>query len=476
MPVKKKTTDDKKEAAPKKKAARARAAPEIEDPRHLPQLMLRSGVTKENKRAVLTGVMVNVRKSLQVLTARTSARPLRLYTPALLRKALIPYPELPFQHMLGSIGFRHQTAVELVGQAHVGKTSFVFDWIGKLLDQGCYSIYIECERKQADPAWVMALLDRDPELAALKLNSITFASAATLDESMGIMRKALPDLRKRCDENPETRGNPIFVFVDPVSSLMAAPEAAGVSEWGMDKGAKEKAKAPKDISTMANMGHARFASVQARILGGMLEQHNANIVFVKATRDKVDMQASRRPGFLPDPEYKNDTSIGGRALQGFCSYRFTLTKFSDLRRLKGDKAVIGTHTRLHCIKNSYGPRERSCLFTVRFDDHADSPEAYSPRLEFGTQGAAWLVKNGILGTRVDDRLYTSDALGCVAVSAQELWRALNDDPAQLDFVGGSLGIEGYSENQIASRERRMAQFAAEEGDVDADGETDEIVP
>ena len=159
--------------------------------------------------------------------------------------------------MLGSIGFRYPLAIEIIAQEGVGSTTFVFDWISRLLDMGCYAIYCECEGKQMSDKRIKRIMDRDPKLAVIKVNSIEYTEARSLPQFDDTLRKTVEDLRKRCDSDPETKGNPIFFFADPWSGLMSKSEAVGNTDWGLAANAKKEA--PKDTVDGSNFGHSKHA-------------------------------------------------------------------------------------------------------------------------------------------------------------------------------------------------------------------------
>lgn len=433
--------------APAKKAPKKKVAElQLEDPSKLKPIVFkrRFGATDADRAKVLGKMTANVRKSIQVLNERSAKRPVKLLTPAMLRRALIPYEEISFQYMLNSIGFRAGVAIEIVAQEKVGATTFVMDCISRLLDMGCYSSYIECENKQMDDKRIKRLMDRDPRIATLKLNSVMWAEARTLAQCDETIRKTTKDLRKRCDSDPSTKGNPIFIFIDPWGALMSDGEAKGNSDWGLDANAKAKAETPKDSAAGSNFEHAKHASRMARWLPAFMETNNAVVVFVNKQNDKVDMVSKPRPGFLlaPSPS-KNDTRVGGRALKRLCGYRLTMLKLDDIRKKDGDKKVLGHNVRMMLVANSYGPRDRVSEFTIYFDGHEDTPDYQAPGFTYDPRTAAWLVKNKFLGITVKDGLYTCDLVGCVAVEADELMAALRNHPEHLEYVGSHLGIEGY---------------------------------
>jgi RecA/RadA recombinase len=481
----KKTPARKRSSAPKPKAATKKAAVkkatkpkaatkkvatvQLEDPSQLKPIVYKRKFGDAEKQKTLSKMTENVRKSIEVLNERSAKRPVKLLTPAMLRRALMPYEEIYFQYMLNSIGFRTPVAIEIIAQEKVGATTFVMDWISRLLDMGCYSVYIECEAKQMDDKRIKRLMDRDPRMATLKINSVEWAEARTLAQCDETIRKTVADLRKRCDADPTTKGNPIFAFVDPWGALMAAGEAKGNSTWGLAANAKKEA--PKDSTDGSNFEHAKHAHRMARWLPSFMEEYNCSVVFVNKQNDKVDMVSKPRPGFAAPSPMKNDARVGGRALKRLCAYRMTMMKLDDLRKKDGDKKVYGHHLRAMLVANSYGPRDRKCEFSIYFDDHEDTPDYQAPGFSFDERTAAMLVDKKFLGITVNEGRFTCDAAGVVAVPAAELMAALRSHPDHLEYVGSQLGIEGY-----ASAVVDLAPTPSPEEEEDEDDDIDMLVP
>tara|TARA_R110002110_G_scaffold8326_9_gene41900 strand:- start:647 stop:2218 length:1572 start_codon:yes stop_codon:yes gene_type:complete len=413
----------------------------LEDPDKMKPLVFKKRFPNKDKSKVLNKMTVGVRASVDVLSERSQKRPVKLYTPAMLRRTLVPYDEIYFQHILDSIGFRTPSAVELVAPEGIGSTTWVWDFIGRLSDMGCYSIYIECEDKMMSDRRIKRLLDRDPKVATLKLNSVVISEARSLDQLDEVIRQTVKETRKRCDNDPETKGNPIFVFPDPWGALMSKGEAKGNSEWGL--GATAKKEKTKDTTAGSNFEHAKHAQGMARWLPSFMKENNASVFFINKQNDKVDMTSSPLPSYMAPSPLKNDTRIGGRALKRLCGYRMTMLKLGDLREKTGLKRVYGYNVRMMMVKNSYGPRDRTCEFTILFDKHEDTAEYQAPGLTYANQTCAWMVARKFLGTTVERDLYTCDALGCVAVDAETLYAALKADEDNLSYIGSQLGIEGY---------------------------------
>lgn len=479
MPAKKRTPKKQPvvpaaKPAPKKVARRPTKTPaelQIEDPDKFQPLLLKPRVDAGNRVKVLSKMTENIRKSIDVLHERSKQRPIRLFTPAMLRRNMIPYGELQFQNMLGSIGFRYPLAIEIIAQEGVGSTTFVFDWISRLLDMGCYAIYCECEGKQMSDKRIKRIMDRDPKLAVIKVNSIEYTEARSLPQFDDTLRKTVEDLRKRCDSDPETKGNPIFFFADPWSGLMSKSEAVGNTDWGLAANAKKEA--PKDTVDGSNFGHSKHAQGMARWLPAFMEKNNTTVVFINKQNDKVDMAAKPLPSYMAPSPLKNDTRVGGRAMKRLCAYRMTMMSTTDIRAKDGNKEVYGHVLRVMLLKNSYGPRGRTCDMTLFFDRHEDTEDYQAPAFTYADRTATWMVTNKFLGTTVEKDLYTCDALGCVAVKPEELMRALHTHPEHIEYIGGQLDIEGYAR---AIKHIVPAENDAADDEDEDDGAEPEVVP
>ena len=454
VPAKKAAKKAAKKVAAKKVAKKAAKKAAKKRPSYKPDLLssknqtIKRRITSDNQGKVLHSMAENVNKTMDILNERSAKRPVRLYTPSMLRKTLFPFEEIGMQNVIGCIGLRTPTAIEMVAPDSVGKTTWIFDFLGRASMMGCYSLYIECENKQMKPEHISRILHKNKKTAALLLNTIEFSSARQLVECDNTIKQTVPELRKRCDENPETKGNPIFVVVDPWSSLKSSAEAVGRSSWGLPANAKKEA--PKDALSGSNMGHSKHAQVTKREMGEFMDEYNCVMIYVNHQNERVDMKKSL-PSFMTPSETKNDTRIGGRAFRQFCAYRFTLMGVGDIKEKSGDKLTYGQNVHLTMIKNSYGAKLRQCDFALYYDKYEDTKETYGRPLSYAPGFASFMVKRGLLGTTVNTAnmsagpRYTCDVLGCVAVTDEALYAALYANPNELEFVGAALGIEGYEE-------------------------------
>jgi RecA/RadA recombinase len=461
MPAKKTAKKAAKKAAKKTTTKRSESV-NIEDPDALPPIVFRRKFDDKSASDIYTRQVSNVRKSIETLANRSKTRPLNMHTPATFRKMLFPYDDIYFQSMLGSVGIRNQSVIEFIAPEAVGKTTFCFDMIGRLAEAGCYTVYIECENKPMDTSRIKRLLSRDKKKATLFLNMVQLVSARQLIECDEIIRRSVADLRKRCDEDPATKGNPIYVFIDTWSSLKSSSEAQGQSTWGLSSTAK-KADV-KDTGTGSNMGHSKHAQAMKRWLPEFMDTYNASIVFFNHQNVKVDMSGFKSP--VMQSEKDNDTTIGGRGLRQIASYRFVMTSAGPVKNKQ--KKNIGIHVNIKMRKNAYSAPGRSCGMTIFYDDHADTGTEYDDTLTFADKTAEWMAQEKLLGTTVTDGRYTCDTLGCVGVTAKRLYDALKADPANVQFLGSALGIEGYSDTSFVPAAR--SEDSEDEVDEDEDEE------
>lgn len=417
------------------------------DPETAPKAILKRRT--EDSEAMHQRMARAVTESVDIVINKSKVKPISHLSPAQMRKLMVPYQEITAQAAIGSVGFRSPTVMQIIAPEGVGKTTWIFSQIGELAELGCFSVYVECENKTMEPSHMLRLLHRDKATAKRIFNTMSTYKARQLIECDNVIRESLKDLRKRCDADSETKGNPIYIFLDPWSGLMSTSEAQGRSDWGM--GAGDKKKALKESGAGSNMGHSKHAQNMKRWLPALLEECNATAVFVLHQNARVEMGA-KSP--VVQSETTNTTAIGGRALGQLSAYVFTMIHVKDLKN--ADKTVtIGSRVQVTLTKNSYGPRKRKFHFDLFTDpDHwNDTKNTYDEVLSYAEPTVDWLVTKKLLGTTVNLKRYTCNMLGCTAVKAGELYKALRNSPDTLSFLGRELLIDGYEgvdENVVAA--------------------------
>lgn len=434
----------------------------IEDPTAGGPTLFQRKFDDTNKGDVYMQMARDARDSVEHVTNLSKSRPVALARPAALRSRLFPMNEPFMEFMFGAAGFHSPRSWEVVAPHSTGKTTWVFHMIGKVMSMGCPVLYLECENKRMDSARIIQLLHRDKKTAMTLFNAlhINDEPITELKQCDDYIKAHVPAIRAKCDKNPATAGLPIFVFVDTWTALKTADEAKGNSDYGVSESGgngKSKAKAKaKDIGDASNLGHAKHAAALRRYIPGISKTYNANIIFMTHQQEKINMTAI--PGMPPTPSWKNDTSRGGRGLKQFTSYVMTMVAAGNIQ--DAARNHIGHHVRFSLTKNSYGPPFRSCYASIYTAGKFDSETEHAAWFTFADKTAEWMANNKLLGTKVSNNLYTCDSLGCIAVSADELYAALMNDHEKRDFVLSNLGVFGYA--AAAARSEILSSQGADE--------------
>lgn len=401
-------------------------------------------------------LVASMREGLDGVSQRAKTKQVSFLSPEQMAKVIIPLDELTLQNAIGAVGLRSATLFELIAPEHVGKTTLLANWLGKFAVQGCQGLYIECEGKQMDPNRFLRCMHTDRKIAERVFKLVTFTKARTLPQAEHNMNVWVKEARKRSDADPRFAGKPLIVVVDPWGKLMNESEAEGYSTFG--KSAQQLAAAKtKDTGKSSNLGHAKYAHAWTRRLPTWLEENNVILFIVQHQNEHIDM-GSYSPVMVSDS--KNDTAIGGKAFAQLAAYRATLTNSGQWQGT--NKVTVGLRTRLMFIKNSYGPKFRTLDLRLKFENHADTPTHFDPVTYYSYGLADWMAESGILGTRVTDKLFTCDTLGCVAVTADELHSAIKQRPDVVQFIGTQLKIEGYA--HVPMRTAPIAEVEEEEDD------------
>ncbi len=453
-----------KKAAPAKKAAAKKStrkgkgvidlnAPIEVDKPFVRPTVLASALDLFSEDDPTTELVAGMREGLDGITQRAKTKPVSFLTPEQMAKAIIPLDELTLQNAIGAVGLRAATLFELIAPEHVGKTTLMANWLGKFALQGCQGLYIECEGKQMDPNRFLRCMHTNRKVAERLFRLITFTKARTLHQAEHNMNVWVKEARKRSDADPRFAGKPLIIVVDPWGKLMSEGEAEGYSTFGKSPQQLAAVKV-KDTGKSSNLGHSKYAHAWTRRLPSWLEENNVLLFVIQHQNEHIDM-GSFSPVTVSDA--KNDTTIGGKAFAQLASYRATLTSAGQWQDSSG--TTVGNKTRLMFIKNSYGPKFRTLDLRLKFEKHIDTQTHFDPVTYYCYGLSDWMAGNSILGTRLSDKLYTCETLGCVASTAEELESSLKQRPDVISFIGTQLKIEGYA--QIPMRTAPIAEEEVE---------------
>lgn len=433
--------------------------------------------------------ILDVRASMSALGESTNKRPVRLFSPATMRKTMMQFATLYEQYAFGAIGMRYPAIIRVNGAESTGKTTFLLRMAGQWLARKCPVIYIDCENKTLAENRVQAILHRDPAESFLMHNSLYLSQASQVAEFDDQVRQLLAEARKNCDSHPETKGNPILVIGDTWTTLMSEGQAKGRTSWGMetkqrtpDSKTKDWTKGGKnelaDNNTGSNFGHAKHARALNRELPSLLKKYNAVLAIATHQTEAISMM----PGVPPTPPYKNGNCTARKALDAVAAYVVVLSKLKEVKRTDG--TVIGTTIRAYMLKNTFGPPFRSFFFDNMSDDLIVTPTYVEDPVSFADTTAAWMAKEGLAGTTVNKKRYTCDAIGALACTGKAFYEKLVQAADVVASVGASLNIYGYEtpdevRRKAAVGRASVASEAAEEpaeedpfADVDAESPDD----
>lgn len=458
-------------AVPEKKAARKRAKVNaddflIEDPNSGGPVLVGKTFEKSQLKDVLLQRARDARASIDKVTHISKSRPVTLARPSTLRSRTIPFEEPFMEWMFGSSGFHTPRSWEVVAPYSAGKTTWAFYMAGQLMLKGFPVLYLECESKRIDSQRAMQLLHPDKEIAAMLFNGMLTNDhpITTLVECDDYIQAHLPEMRANADKNPETAGLPIFIIMDTWTALKNAAEAKGTSDYGLTP--TSKAQKAKDIGDTSNLGHAQFASAYRRYLPERAAKYNANFIFMTHQQEKINMNPI--PGMPPTPSWKNDTSRGGRGLKSLASYVMTITVAGQIT--DSSRANIGQRVCFALTKNSYGPQFRRCYASIYSSGRFDTADTHAEYFTFADETARWMAEEKLLGTTVRNNLYTCDSLGCVAVDAVTLHKALMSNTEVREGMMARLGVTGYA---VSPQVQVLGPIAGEEEESEHSDEENE---
>ena len=448
MPARKKITEQ-KETAPAKKAAKKTVAKRtkvnssdflIEDPLEQGYVTVGKKFDPANIKDVLLARVAAARESIDKVTHMSKSRPVTLARPSALRSRTIPFNEPYLEWMFGSSGFHTPKSWEIVAPYAAGKTTWAYHLMGKLLMSGCAVLYLECENKRITAQRALQLLHPDKEVAKMLFNTILTNAdpITTLVECDDYIMTHLPEMRANADANPDTAGLPIFVIVDTWTALKNSAEAKGTSDYGLTP--TSKASKARDVGDVSNLGHAQYSSAYRRYLPERAAKFNANFIFMTHQQEKINMNAI--PGMPPTPQWKNDTSRGGRGIKSLASYIMTLTPAGQITDAARNQ--IGQRVCMALTKNSYGPPFRRCYASIYWAGRQDADTTHADWFTFADETARWMSDEKILGTTVRSNLYTCPALGCTAVTAEKLHQALMANHEVRETLMARFSVTGYA--------------------------------
>lgn len=429
-------------------------------------------------------IMTPLKAALTTIENKRKNRTGGFHTAAEIRQSMIPLQHFYLQQAMRIYGIPQSNMMRILGGAGLGKTTLAITLAGGAMLQGCPVFLVNTEVKKLTPARMKQALHRDPRIAARMLDRMLIRDAFTLEECEEKIIDYVDVVRGRKAVAADDAGNkqkfpvvpldtPVIVIVDTWSKLMNPGEAAGFSTYGVstDKKAQEAAKKKfKATGTGSTFGHAKYAQAWSRRLPYFLSHNNVALILVEHQNDNVQMaennpnQAAKQPQMPADVgDLYNEKVVGGRAFKQNAALTWIVVRKGLAKDSANNK--IGTICKLRVAKNSFGPDNAVLEYTVNTVPPEDPDTFLPPAINMDLGFANWLVSEGLLGTRVDSKKYTSKILGVTAGSAEELSAAFHANTAVMEALGKQLKIEGYAD--VVGDVKALIPMGGAEEDEDA---------
>jgi recombination protein RecA len=288
---------------------------------------------------------------------------------------IIPSGSTAIDMATGIMGYPRGRLVEIFGPESSGKTTLALHAIASAQACGGIAAFIDAEHA-FDMAYARSI---GVDIASLLVSQPDYGEQA-LEIAEILVRSGAVDI----------------IVVDSVAALVPKAEIEG--EMG-DR----------------HMGlQARLMSQAMRKLTAITHRHNACIIFINQTRQKIGIM-------FGSPE----TTTGGTALKFYASMRLDVRRIGTIKN--GD-AAVGNRTRVKLVKNKMAPPFREAQFDILFG--------------MGIDAAAELFDIAV------------DA-GMIEKSGS--WYALGDERIG---QGRERGIEYLKQNPQASRELKQKLLSA----------------
>lgn len=356
----------------------------------------------------------------------------------------LPLEDVTLQYVLAINAIRQGTIVEMIGEEGIGKTSFVFNLLGKGLRAHPYSaaIYLNSEgrNKLTSVSRLKACMSKDKEESEQLFKRVIAGNVGSLNDALNSMVNYGQLLRQSLDKRGiAKKDSPIFIAVDTLSKLMPKSEAilAGLGDKGVSKNIME------DTS---NLEFAKTMQKWSRWVGTQLDEYGICLILVSHQNTKIDMSFAGKFLTQADMKENNKTKIGGNSVNQSATIQFTLTRSKALKhKTTTSEETIGQVIKLKVVKNSNSVPDRKIYYKLNTNPKGETETQWPDALDFTYGLPEMFIQEHLYGVKVEASTkdtFSSKPLQLEKVERDLLIEKLNT-PEVLKDVMTQLNIRGY---------------------------------